>query len=148
MKHEQNYRILDPTKIGMTRDIIDAIDRASLMQSGIPFLDLASDQPFNAYGLVRDAYESQPHDKPPMPEAGVLPRLDVFSVTKFTGLRGLIRAIRSQPIEEATHYATIVFNGGDDGTLQHVNSISAQEGIVTPLQQPDDFSDNNLSKAA
>lgn len=144
----KTYRLLDPTKIGMTSDIIEAIDRESFAQSGLPFPELAVEQPLGAYSLVREAYESQPQDKPPMPEVGILPRLDVFSVTKFTGIRGLIRAIRSRPIEEATHFATIIFDGGDDGTLQSISSIGAQEGTVVPLRKPDDSLDNNLSKAA
>jgi hypothetical protein len=117
LNHEQNYRVLDPTKIGMTTDVIEAIDHESFMQKGIAFTNLATQHPLDAYSLVRHAYESQPHDnKPPMPEAATIPKLDVYSVTRHTGIRGLIRAIRSLPTEESTRFATIVFDGGDDGT--------------------------------
>lgn len=148
MQHQQKYRVLDPTKIGMTRDVIEAIDRESFMQCGLSFPELAVEQPLGAYSLVREAYESQPQDKPPMPEAAVLPKLSVYSVTRYTGLRGLVRAIRARPIEEANHFATIIFDGGDDGTLQSISSIGAQEGTVVPLRKPDDSLGSNLSKAA
>lgn len=144
----KTYRLLDPTRIGMTSDIIEAIDRESFAQSGLPFPKLAVKQPLGAYSLVREAYESQPQDKPPMPEAAALPKLSVYSVTRYTGIRGLIRAIRSRPTEEATHFATIIFDGGDDGTLQSISSIGAQEGTVVPLRKPDDSLGSNLSKAA
>lgn len=146
--HEQNFRLLDQTKIGMTEDVIDQIARASMSQSGLPFPKLAEKQPFDAYNLVRGAYESQPHEKPVMPEVGQLSKLDVFSVTRYTGLRGLIRAVRALPTETASHYATIVFDNGDDGTPKSVPNAHNHNAVVLPFRASHEQSNTERSEAA
>lgn len=146
MKQEHQHRALDPTKIGMTADVIETLENQSLMQTELPFSKLAVDQPLHAYDMVRHAYESQPHKRPPMPEAEQLPKLDVYSVTRYTGFRGLIRAIRSLPIETASLYATIHFNGGDDGTSKSVPN--EHNAVVLPFHGLHKQSDTEHSKAA
>ncbi len=132
MKHEQNYRPLDPTKIGITTDAIGYLEKSSMDRTNMSFPDLATNSPYEAYSLIRDIYEAQPHEKPTMPEAGFVAKIDVYSITRHTGIRGLIRAIRSKPIEEASHYTTLEFGGNNGGHFMPIRPTGTAMIIEFP----------------